>query len=464
MWVKLLNDLARVRGARLPSTWAQVATGSRRWDNDEIDGGMSEVHSGMRRPRLWTPQARTGPPVGPAFVGFVTVGVIGMALVLLPDGTLFDLSQNMALVSQLGVVAATIFLITTLLCFYRGLVSASRVAVVLAVALYGPSAVWAWTIFVGGTVPGTATLRWLLLISALVSVVLLARGLAEAHWIEVFGGLAGTDLVFALRALTDGESAGSLLLVVSLVAVGGMTGLYGLLVDIELTAHRSLGEAHESNASLVDENERNREILHDVRSGLLSIEAALAAGFDVSGPVSDEAARLRRLTNGEAEHQTFDLVAAVRALAASREASGLALALSVPSRVEVSADESEVLAIVENLVANAHRHGQPPVRIEIEIVDGNVEVGVTDNGEGIEESLRDSIFDRGFSTDPAGTGLGLARARALAEKNNGRLLLDVSRPKETRFVLSLSAAEKPTGPTGRLDKPDSGEVEAILGT
>ncbi|MCP3989012.1 MAG: HAMP domain-containing histidine kinase [Actinomycetia bacterium] len=369
-------------------------------------------------------------------------GIVGLALVTLVKGTVLDHSTSVTLVGRLGVVATTVFAVATLFCIYRTFVSASWVAAVLATVLYGPAAVWAWLVFVEGSVPSTHFTTAGFIVSAAISVVLLSRGLSEARWAEVFGGLAAADLVFSVMPFRGDEPQESLVFVALLVALAGATGLYGLLVDVELSAYESLDEIQQSNEVLVRENKRNNELLHDLRSGLLSIEAAaLSSGSGLSAPVSSEAARLRRLT---AVHRdgppSFDLVPGVRDLVASKEAAGAVLALSVPSRVEVTGDESEVLAIVENLIANAQRHGRSPVEIQVECANGTVELSVADSGGGIDESVRDRVFERGVTTDPEGAGLGLARARELAERNNGRLVLDAGSSSKTRFVLALETS------------------------
>ncbi|MCP5030337.1 MAG: HAMP domain-containing histidine kinase, partial [Actinomycetia bacterium] len=331
-------------------------------------------------------------------------GIVGLALVTLVKGTVLDHSTSVTLVGRLGVVATTVFAVATLFCIYRTFVSASWVAAVLATVLYGPAAVWAWLVFVEGSVPSTHFTTAGFIVSAAISVVLLSRGLSEARWAEVFGGLAAADLVFSVMPFRGDEPQESLVFVALLVALAGATGLYGLLVDVELSAYESLDEIQQSNEVLVRENKRNNELLHDLRSGLLSIEAAaLSSGSGLSAPVSSEAARLRRLTAVYRDGPpSFDLVPGVRDLVASKEAAGAVLALSVPSRVEVTGDESEVLAIVENLIANAQRHGRSPVEIQVECANGTVELSVADSGGGIDESVRDRVFERGVTTDPEG--------------------------------------------------------------
>jgi PAS domain S-box-containing protein len=73
--------------------------------------------------------------------------------------------------------------------------------------------------------------------------------------------------------------------------------------------------------------------------------------------------------------------------------------------------------------------------------DGMVEVGVIDNGPGIDASMRDNLF-RPYQTNKGkGMGLGLSISRSIVEKHGGRLFYDISQPgtHAFRFTLPLSS-------------------------
>ncbi|UCD93876.1 MAG: PAS domain S-box protein [Candidatus Zixiibacteriota bacterium] len=112
------------------------------------------------------------------------------------------------------------------------------------------------------------------------------------------------------------------------------------------------------------------------------------------------------------------------------------------SCVYVYGDEDQIKQIFINLIINAceaFENGPGEVMIEIEKADsGGVVVGISDNGPGIEESIRSRIFDPFYSTKKSGTGLGLAIVQRLA----GNLDIDLSfttRPGTgTTFILKFS--------------------------
>lgn len=105
-------------------------------------------------------------------------------------------------------------------------------------------------------------------------------------------------------------------------------------------------------------------------------------------------------------------------------------AASVPGPVRIVgetavafADREHVLAIVEELLANA-RHADPEGEISLRIVEDkdHVVVLVEDRGPGL-AIPEDQAFQPYVTTKPEGTGLGLAQARALAAANRGELRL-----------------------------------------
>jgi signal transduction histidine kinase len=110
--------------------------------------------------------------------------------------------------------------------------------------------------------------------------------------------------------------------------------------------------------------------------------------------------------------------------------------------LDVYVDPSILDHIVTNLVTNAFRYGQAPVRVHARVVDGAVRVSVEDSGPGVAHELEDSLFERftraGVSRDRvAGTGLGLAIARAYARAHCGDVRYEPGQPNGARFVVDL---------------------------
>jgi K+-sensing histidine kinase KdpD len=125
--------------------------------------------------------------------------------------------------------------------------------------------------------------------------------------------------------------------------------------------------------------------------------------------------------------------------------------------LEVMADWDRLGQILDNLIANAHRHGDAGTPIEISVVRGlrgMAVTHVTDHGPGVPPELRETIFERfvrgpSMSNEPAGIGLGLAIVRGLVEAQAGRVWLEDG--DSGRFAFSLPLAERATSPDGGGD-------------
>jgi two-component system sensor histidine kinase QseC len=91
-----------------------------------------------------------------------------------------------------------------------------------------------------------------------------------------------------------------------------------------------------------------------------------------------------------------------------------------------------------NLIRNSSKYCGANVVVSILITeqDGLVVVRVSDNGPGIPESIRSTLFERGTSTNGGGLGLYLSKQIMITYK--GDLILDASKPGEGAvFLLTL---------------------------
>jgi two-component system OmpR family sensor kinase len=102
-------------------------------------------------------------------------------------------------------------------------------------------------------------------------------------------------------------------------------------------------------------------------------------------------------------------------------------------------DRERVAQIMRILLDNALRHTPTgtDVTVSAQRENGSAEFTVADDGPGLPPGSRDKAFERFYTGDAArGAGLGLAIARELAERMDGRLVLD-DRASSTAFVLRL---------------------------
>ncbi len=107
----------------------------------------------------------------------------------------------------------------------------------------------------------------------------------------------------------------------------------------------------------------------------------------------------------------------------------------------VWADPVRTRQIIRNLVSNAIQHGGPAVEVYMETNQRNAVVTVSDNGNGVDPSIADRLFER-FVNDGeesllnGSIGLGLSIARSLARTMSGDVTY-VRAGGWTNFVLTL---------------------------
>ena len=119
--------------------------------------------------------------------------------------------------------------------------------------------------------------------------------------------------------------------------------------------------------------------------------------------------------------------------------------------VAAIADPGRVRQILRNLITNAVKYGGSIIEIESLAIDGWVSLRVIDDGDGINDELRDRIFEPYFRAhapggQPGSMGLGLNVSLRLAQLMGGDLTYDRIDGK-TIFTLSLPLAEQAVGVT-----------------
>jgi K+-sensing histidine kinase KdpD len=115
----------------------------------------------------------------------------------------------------------------------------------------------------------------------------------------------------------------------------------------------------------------------------------------------------------------------------------------------VTADRSLLFRVVANLVDNCVKYGPRGGRISLTAYaadDDGVRIDVEDEGPGVPDDLRETIFDKyaqvervrgGQSTNSR--GLGLRFCRVVVDAHGGHIWVEDAEPTGARFCLELPA-------------------------
>lgn len=116
--------------------------------------------------------------------------------------------------------------------------------------------------------------------------------------------------------------------------------------------------------------------------------------------------------------------------------------VAVPDGIRLRADRRRLDIVVANLVGNALRHGERPVRVCVSVSSASVRIDVIDHGPGLSQDVLPHVFDRFYKADVArsrtpGSGLGLAIARENARAHGGDIVAGNASGGGAHFVVEL---------------------------
>ena len=227
----------------------------------------------------------------------------------------------------------------------------------------------------------------------------------------------------------------------------GRTPLKSIWILRDITASKQAEQEREAARSAMALAEISTILAHEIRNPLASMELFAGLIAEDRGNAAQWVSHLRagiRLLSGTVNNVLsihgggnpdlvpVDLTACVQSgvefVQPIAEQAGVVVSfLGAASRLTIQGNENQIRQIVLNLVCNAIRH--TPGGGKIEVATRRVSrrgslralVEVRDTGCGIPASLREHIFEAGFSANGDTPGLGLAVCKRLMNAHGGEI-------------------------------------------
>lgn len=207
------------------------------------------------------------------------------------------------------------------------------------------------------------------------------------------------------------------------------------------------GVAHEIGNPLtgIDSLAQNLAYENDTDIVQMTGESIIKQTRRINEIVKSLLAFSRREINTEANRARFDLHACINEAIDLIKLNPATQAISIendsPVDIQLDAERQKILQMIVNLLSNACAASAPGSTVEVHARhrDGSCRIEVSDQGSGIDEQHRDSIFEPFYTTKAVGqgTGLGLSLVHSIVREHAGRISLDSTPGKGSRFSITL---------------------------
>lgn len=266
-----------------------------------------------------------------------------------------------------------------------------------------------------------------------------SRGKEIQQMSHEFGQMV-TALAHAQRRIErEGEERRRLLLGLQnadkLISIGQLSA--GLAHEIGSPLQVLVGRARmlSTRSHDVDEVQRNATILIEQGERITQIVEQLLQ-FGRRQPPSISEVNLP---------QTVQNVLDLLAFEARRQ--DISLQFDSPASLpRIQADAGQVQQIIFNLLTNAlaAAPAESAIHIRLRLLDSSVSLEISDDGPGVEEALREQLFEPFFTTraGDGGTGLGLAIVQALVQEHSGTIEYSAPESGGSRFLVKLPRVQE----------------------
>ena len=111
------------------------------------------------------------------------------------------------------------------------------------------------------------------------------------------------------------------------------------------------------------------------------------------------------------------------------------------NHLQVELDKNQLTRVITNLLNNAlyavEDIENPVIYVRISKIENTIVITISDNGKGIDEEVKDRVFEPKFTTKSSGMGLGLPMVKNIIETYNGTITFTSETNKGTTFIINL---------------------------
>ncbi len=249
--------------------------------------------------------------------------------------------------------------------------------------------------------------------------------------------------------------------------IGGLVKEYNKMVKKLEESAVILGKSEREGAW----REMARQVAHEIKNPLTPMKLSIQY---LQKAINNDSANVKEMTAGVAktlveqiDHlakiaadfsqfanignpklEVFDLHDMLYSLSSLYETTENMLFKWVPihQKIMLNADKTQLNRLFTNLLQNAveacENNDKKVVSISEELLDGNIIIKISDNGEGIPVQTQSKIFMPNFTTKSSGTGLGLAMSKTIVEQAKGKIWFTTQEKVGTTFFVELPVANE----------------------
>lgn len=275
----------------------------------------------------------------------------------------------------------------------------------------------------------------------------------------------GTKIAFVDRSALQ-ESLRSILVIFATVTGGSLIILFLISVHLANNAIKPIKEAFEKQEQFI------ADASHELKTPLAIIKTNLAVILGNKEETVESQSKWLDFIHLQSERmsnlindllslakmdsleqplffQNFNLSNTINGVVLSFEAALFENQIELQADIQEEVDfyggkdsfERLITILLDNAVKNTPSEGV--ITVTLTSIKNNIEIIVKNTGPGIEAENLEKIFERFYRADPSrsresgGYGLGLAIAKSIVEKHNGRIHAESNLGKDTSFIVKL---------------------------